>query len=94
MDRALKYTLVTLLAIVVIALAFVYGLYFSGARHIPPDWGPTTVRYPESARLALWRSYGGQGVPTGNPMSPPEFAWHWYRGVSASWTASRSIRRW
>jgi hypothetical protein len=78
MERALKYTLVALLAIVVVVLGFVYGLYFAGARHISPDWRPTTAQYPEAARLALWRSYDGHGLPEGNPMSPPEYVWRWY----------------
>jgi hypothetical protein len=69
--------------VVVFVLAVLFGLYFSGARHISPDWRPRTAHYPESARLALWRSYSGEGVPEGNPMSPPEFAWRWYRAGSA-----------
>lgn len=83
MDRALKYTLLTLLATVAVAAGCVYGLYLAGARHISPDWQPTTTQYPEAARLALWRSYGGRGLPEGNPMSPPEFAWHFFHAEGA-----------
>jgi hypothetical protein len=83
MERALKYTLATLLSIVLLLLAIVYGLYYSGARDVPANFRATTERYPEAARLALWRSYGGQGAPTGNPLSPPEFAWRWYQARDA-----------
>ena len=79
MERALKYTLVTLLVIVVVVVGFLYGLYFAGARHVSPDWRPTTAQYPDPVRIALWRSYGGQGSPEGNPMSPLEYAWRWSR---------------
>jgi hypothetical protein len=81
--RALKYTLVSLFAIVVVLVACLYGLYLAGARHISPDWKPTAAQYPEAARMALWRSYGGRGAPEGDPMSPAEFAWRWYRAGSA-----------
>lgn len=79
MDRALKYTLVTLLAIVVVVVGGVYGLYFAGARHIRDEWKPTTATYPQPARLALWRSLGGKGEPVAEPMSPIGFVWRVYR---------------
>jgi hypothetical protein len=83
LKRALKFLIGSMLAIGLLFVAFAYGLYFQGARAIPPDWGPTTAQYPESVRLALWRSYGGQGAPVGNPLSPPEFAWRLYRSDDA-----------
>ena len=79
MNRALTYTLVTLLVLVALPFVVLYGLYFKGAREIPPSWGPTTVTYPDAARVAQWRWYGGEGLPQRDPMSPPEFAWRGYR---------------
>ena len=78
MSRALKYTLVTLLVLGSLAFVLVYGLYFKGARDISPAWGATTATYPDAARVALWRWYGGEGLPQADPMSPPEYAWRSY----------------
>lgn len=82
MERALKYTVVTLLAIVLLVVVFVYGLYFAGARQIPADWKPTTATYPVQARLALWRSLGGSGEPRAEPLSPIGLAWRIFRAIS------------
>jgi hypothetical protein len=100
MERALKYTLGTLLSIVVLVLALVYGLYFTGARTIPDGWKPTTAVYPASARVALWRSLGGQGDPVADPMSPIGYVWLMVRAVAtdrlefpaSAWLASRTSR--
>jgi hypothetical protein len=77
--RALKILVATLLALGLVPFALLYGLYILGARDIPADWGPTTASFPPSARLALWRSYGGQGEPERDPVSPPGYAWRLYR---------------
>lgn len=82
MERALKYTFISLIAIVVVAVGFVYGLYFAGARHIPMEWKPTTAIYPDHARVALWRSLGGQGDPIAETMSPIGYAWRIARMLS------------
>jgi len=77
--RALKILFGTLLALGLLLLAFVYGSYFLGTSKIADDWRPTTAQFSDAARLALWRSYGGQGAPTNHPVSPMEFAWRWAR---------------
>ncbi|MGH8030371.1 MAG: transglycosylase domain-containing protein [Arenimonas sp.] len=82
MDRALKYALVTLLSVVLIVLAFVYGLYFAGARHIPAGWGPTTAAYPDAARLALWRSVRGSGEPGIETISVAGYAWRFVQAMN------------
>jgi hypothetical protein len=74
-SRALKILVGSLLALGLLPVAFVYGLYCLGTSRIADDWGPTTVQFPDAARSALLRSYGGQGLPAENPISPLGYAW-------------------
>ena len=73
MERALKVVFAMLVLAAVLPVAFVYGVYFAGARNIRADWGPADAVYPATAREALWRSVGGTDKPSIEPVTPPGF---------------------